>query len=797
MLPLLWLAAGLLASYLYMDTTLFSSLLLVNRDSVPVLPVPLFPPQAIILSVLLLTPTRRWWVYLLAYYALQVAQGEWNGLPRWYALLSNVANVVEPLIGAALFRRLIPQFTQFTRLREVGTYVGCVVLGSVIGASWGAAARAIQGFPFWISWPGWFLGDALASLVLAPTIVLWACVGFGGLRARSVARATEAVLLYGGLLLVGWFVFGHGLPDPDTAPALALSARAAAGVGGRAVRAARPDERPFPGHGARHRGPGQRAGPALVASTAANVLTLQLFLLGVGVPLFILAALVREREDGQAELEQSEARYHAVVSNFPHGVVLLFGPDSRHTFADGQGLPELGLSLESVEGKSLWEAFPPEVAAALAPRYQAALAGADASFELVQAGRTYQTQVLPVSHTGAAAGMVVMQDVTEQRRAELLAELDRAKTTFFNNVSHEFRTPLTLLLGPLEETLAAPPERLAAGRARAARDRRTAMGCACSSWSTRCSTSPRSRPAACRPSYVPTDLAAFTAELASIFRSAIEHAGLELRRRLPAAARAGLRRPRHVGADRPQPALERPQVHLRRARLLSRCARKPERVVLTVRDTGTGIPAEEVPHLFERFHRVQGAAARTQEGTGIGLALVQELVRLHGGTVGVTSVVGEGSTFTVAIPRGAAHLPDDRIQAAAGRPRASAATAYVEEARSWLPDVGAALALDGEPEEHAGVLGARADGRHRGGSRPRSSGAILVADDNADTRAYLVRLLRGHGAVRAVGDGAAALARRPHLGAGPDPSRRHDARAWTASRCSQPYAPIPDCARSR
>ena len=191
-LPLLWLAAGLLASYLYMDTTLFSSLLLVNRDSVPVLPVPLFPPQAIILSVLLLTPARRWWVYLLAYYALQVAQGEWNGLPRWYALLSNVANVVEPLIGAALFRQLIPQFTQFTRLREVGTYVGCVVLGSVIGASWGATARAIQGFPFWISWPGWFLGDALASLVLAPTIVLWACVGFGGLRARSVARATEA-----------------------------------------------------------------------------------------------------------------------------------------------------------------------------------------------------------------------------------------------------------------------------------------------------------------------------------------------------------------------------------------------------------------------------------------------------------------------------------------------------------------------------------------------------------------------------------------------------------------------------
>ena len=179
---------GLLASYIYMDTALFSAVLLANEGPVPKLPVPFFPPQAIILSLLLLTPPRRWWLYLLVYYAIQVTQGTWYGMPLWYTLLSNAANVIEPLVGASLFRHLIPAFTGFTRLREVGTYVGCVGLAAMLGASWGAAARTILGFPFWTSWQGWFLGDVLASLVLVPTIVLWARAGFRGLRARLAAR---------------------------------------------------------------------------------------------------------------------------------------------------------------------------------------------------------------------------------------------------------------------------------------------------------------------------------------------------------------------------------------------------------------------------------------------------------------------------------------------------------------------------------------------------------------------------------------------------------------------------------
>ena len=121
---------------------------------------------------------------------------------------------------------------------------------------------------------------------------------------------------------------------------------------------------------------------------------------------------------------------------------------------------------------------------------------------------------------------------------------------------------------------------------------------------------------------------------------------------------------------------------------------------VTVRDTGTGIPPEELAHVFERFHRVEGARGRSIEGSGIGLALVQELIKLHGGTIRVASEVGQGSAFTVAIPFGVAHLPAERI----GRGRAMATAnappeGYVEEALGWFSE--GATAAPGPPPSSA------------------------------------------------------------------------------------------------
>ena len=173
---------------------------------------------------------------------------------------------------------------------------------------------------------------------------------------------------------------------------------------------------------------------------------------------------------------------------------------------------------------------------------------------------------------------------------------------------------------------------------------------------------------------------------------------------------------------------------------------------LRVRDTGIGIPEDQRARVFERFHRIEGTQARTYEGTGIGLALVQELIKLHGGQVRVESTVGEGSTFIVTIPLGTAHLPAERVQAA--RSLASTgigADAYAEEAQRWLPDDWSTADASMLPALR--VAWTLVDAR----SQPRHVNVIVVADDNADMRQYLRHLLGGRYEVHAVADGGQAL----------------------------------------
>ena len=107
--------------------------------------------------------------------------------------------------------------------------------------------------------------------------------------------------------------------------------------------------------------------------------------------------------------------------------------------------------------------------------------------------------------------------------------------------------------------------------------------------------------------------------------------------------------------------------------------------MLRVTDTGVGIATQDMPHVFERFHRGSTPQARSNEGSGIGLALVKELVGLHGGSVTVDSQPGTGSTFTVSIPLGRKHLADDSVFPASQVAGPAVADAFLEEALRWLP----------------------------------------------------------------------------------------------------------------
>lgn len=320
----------------------------------------------------------------------------------------------------------------------------------------------------------------------------------------------------------------------------------------------------------------------------------------------------------------------------------------------------------------------------------------------------------------------------ERQRAEALRELDRAKTDFFSNVSHEFRTPLTLMLGPLAQTLGTASELKKEHRQQLETVQRNGQRLL-KLVNTLLDFS-RIEAKRIQINYEPTDLASLTAELASLFRSTVEYAGMKLIVNCPP-----LPEPIYVDRDSWEKIV---------LNLLSNAFKftfegeievsvrwATTQVELEVRDTGIGIKASELPRLFERFHRVQGAKGRSYEGSGIGLSLVQELVHLHGGTIQVSSVECQGTCFTVSIPTGYAHLPENHIKKSTIASTASA-TSYVKEALRWLP------------------IAEESDQRL---SSVPSAARILLADDNADMRAYIQRLLEPDYEVETVTDGNEAF----------------------------------------
>jgi signal transduction histidine kinase/CheY-like chemotaxis protein len=334
----------------------------------------------------------------------------------------------------------------------------------------------------------------------------------------------------------------------------------------------------------------------------------------------------------------------------------------------------------------------------------------------------------------------------EQKRAEALAEIDRSKTAFFSNVSHEFRTPLTLMLGPLEdllntqqlsETVKAPIEvthrnalrllklvnnlldysRVEAGRVKAA--------------------------------YQPVNLAELTRDLASSFRSIIERAGMEL-----CVDCEDIASPTYLDRQMWEKIVLNLLSNAFKYTLQGSISVNLEQVgkhaVLKVKDTGVGIPDNELPHMFERFHRIENTAGRTHEGTGIGLSLVHELVSLHGGEIKVESIAGEGSTFIVSIPVGKAHLPLEHVVEVAKEIDSSALKgAFIKEAHSLLEEE-----LNGTAAAHHTLTADLASAQDFSSSKETS---ILIVDDNTDMRGYLQRLLSPYFTVHTANNGKHAL----------------------------------------
>lgn len=332
----------------------------------------------------------------------------------------------------------------------------------------------------------------------------------------------------------------------------------------------------------------------------------------------------------------------------------------------------------------------------------------------------------------------------EHERLERLAEVDRAKTEFFANVSHEFRTPLTLLLAPLEEMQRRReelPAFLAGEIDAAARSSRRLLRLVNDLLDFS-----QIEARGLHTVLEPTDLAALTSDIASAFRSAIESAGLTLRVECP--------------GELPSVPVNREMWEKVVSNLLANALKftfmgeisvalraLSLHAELVVADTGIGIPRQELPNLFKRFHRVHGARSRTVEGSGIGLSIVHDLVWRMGGQLRVNSVEHRGTSFTIWMPFKSVRQTLEPVAApAAIRPATRLALELADEAARWVSD--APAPTPAPLDETFGAPG----GQALRGVR------LLVADDNADLRDYLRRLLGAYWSVSVVADGVAALA---------------------------------------
>jgi signal transduction histidine kinase len=338
-----------------------------------------------------------------------------------------------------------------------------------------------------------------------------------------------------------------------------------------------------------------------------------------------------------------------------------------------------------------------------------------------------------------AAAIASAQAYEEQRkRAEALAEIDKAKTLFFSNVSHEFRTPLTLMLGPLEQVL---HNQNLSGDVRMDLEIIHRNGLRLLRLVNSLLDFSRVEAGRTSATYTRVDLATLTADLSSNFRSLCEQAGLAL-----IVDCQPLPEPVYIDRDMWEKIvfnlLSNAYKFTLNGSIFVTLRADEGYAKLEIKDTGIGIPNEELPRIFERFHRIETSKGRSHEGTGIGLALVKQLVKLHGGTIEVWSEYEFGTSFRIRIPMGATHLPPDHVGTAPGQPStATRAEAFVEEALRWSSGENLATKRPSLPPIGIAPLEKR----------------ILLADDNADMRNYVERILQENYAVISVADGQAAL----------------------------------------
>ncbi len=362
---------------------------------------------------------------------------------------------------------------------------------------------------------------------------------------------------------------------------------------------------------------------------------------------------------------------------------------------------------------------------------------------------------------------------TTRQQAEQLMALDKQKTTFFQNISHEFRTPLTLTIGPLESAVENGTGLPLDQSVIALRNSRRLLRLVNQLLDLQ-----RLDAGRMQATFYPCDFDQVVKGVAEAFQAYCDRKRITLTTQIQPCPSVYLDLEKFdkvlynilSNAVKFTPAGGAIQITLNTFE--TRC-------YLEIEDTGIGIRKEQLPYIFERFQQADGSANRTHEGTGLGLALVKELVELHGGEIRVSSSYGAGTLFTVELPTGADHLPADRVNQ-------TARTLEQRRAAVELADLHNQVVADTTLEPTPTTLEPTptADTEDTAAIEPLSSPTIpnieiaalsnatvapesttiLVVDDNPDLRNYVATILKQQKyRIKTADNGATGLAVANHI----------------------------------
>jgi signal transduction histidine kinase/class 3 adenylate cyclase len=345
--------------------------------------------------------------------------------------------------------------------------------------------------------------------------------------------------------------------------------------------------------------------------------------------------------------------------------------------------------------------------------------------------RQWQSSEIELAQVVATQASLAVQQSrlyqTTRQQAERLLEADRMKNEFFQNISHEFRTPLTLMIGPLESAVNQKQDLPYEQAGIALRNSRRLLRLVNQLLDLQ-----RLDAGKMQPSFRPTDLVAFCRTTIDSFRPYCDKKGIHLITQLEECP------PLYLDIERFDKVLYNLLSNAMKftpsgGSITITMTNANSHCLLQVKDTGIGIRTEQIPYLFERFRQAEGSASRSYEGTGLGLALVKELVEMHGGKISLESVYGEGSIFTVWLVKGSTHLPAERLLEVPAEFHSGKVTVELADGSAEMV----------EEDEKQALIGESDLVKTAGESKKLSS--VLVVDDNPDLRTYVARILRAAG----------------------------------------------------